>query len=302
MDNPHNILITKSEIEFILNNFGNIGDDNSKLSIKNVNIYQKAFVHESYFQSIQNVLLNDFPIKQVYLNFTINESNERLEFLGDSILKYTMGEYIYTRYSKHEREKFMSKLKMKLESGKMLHKIALELGFKKYLLLSLQVDNQTILGNNRGRNTPSYYEDAFEAFIGAIKEDFGEYGVVYATRFTRNVMEHVIDFSELNSTNTNYKDSLQKYFQSNGWDIPKYKVINNNETEPTYRKNFIRVIFVKKENESPENSETEYTEYLENSDLTIPNDHYILGIGRGNSTKEAEQDCARQCLLNLNVN
>lgn len=68
------------------------------------------------------------------------------------------------------------------------------------------------MDNNRGRNTFTYYEDAFEAFFGAIVQDFGIEGIIIANKFIENLIENVIDFSELISTNDNFKDSIQRFF------------------------------------------------------------------------------------------
>ena len=181
MDNLNNILITKTQVEHILNYFENVGGDehNRKpLEINNLEYYQQAFVHESYYQAVQHCTTGlknrgggGEDDKNIFL-YIPKESSERLEYLGDHILKAIMGRYLFERFGM-EREGFLTKLKIKIEKCSMLHKIAVTLGFKKFLLLSLQVENSTILDIDRGRNTPSHYEDAFEAFIGSILLDFG---------------------------------------------------------------------------------------------------------------------------------
>jgi dsRNA-specific ribonuclease len=198
----------------------------------------------------------------------------------------------------------------------MLHKIAVTLGFKKWLLLSLQVENQTILDIDRGRGTPSYYEDAFEAFIGSILTDCGEKGYVIADRFVRNVIESIIDFAELISKNDNFKDSLQRYFQQLKWKTPTY--ISLNEEGPLYRKVFTRMlVFTKQQFDEMDsivqNNIKKYTncileEYRLNNPiifekiLQIKNENkYILGIGFGRKVTQSEQECAKQCLINLHL-
>ena len=57
MDNPFNRLVTKDNIEDILNRFGNLGQNGERLQINNLEPYQMAFVHESYYMSVvKNVL------------------------------------------------------------------------------------------------------------------------------------------------------------------------------------------------------------------------------------------------------
>jgi dsRNA-specific ribonuclease len=315
MDNPNNQLANREKIENILNYFENIGDNNTKLKINNLEYYQRAFVHESYYQSVQNTVINKFlDVEKTYLHYIPCESNERLEYLGDHILKAIMGKYLFTRFDQ-EREGFLTKLKIKIEKCSMLHQFGLTLGFKNLLLLSLQVENQTILDLDRGRNTPSYYEDAFEAFIGAIMLDFNERGYIYAERFVISVIENVIDFAEIISKNDNFKDSLQRYFQSLKWKTPIYTSLN--EEGPLYRTVFTRMLTINKENfdqldNSVKNTIIIYTQkILEHYKTTQPEiftklfntsqNEFILGIGFGRKVINAEQDCAKQSLLNLNL-
>lgn len=313
MENLNNILITKLDVENILNYFENIGDNGERLSINNLEHYQHAFVHESYYQAVQyHINENKEITSNVYLP---RESSERLEYLGDHILKATMGRYLFQRFG-NEREGFLTRLKIKIEKCSMLHKIGVVLGFKKFLLLSLQVENQTILDIDRGRGTPSFYEDAFEAFIGSILVDFGERGYIYADRFVRSVIENIIDFAELISKNDNFKDSLQRYFQSLKWKTPTYTSLN--EDGPLYRKIFTRMLtFTKQQysemNSSIQNNISQYTnnilkEYkIKNPEVfaklfeLTQNGNYILGIGFGRKVTSAEQECAKTCLLNLQI-
>lgn len=314
MDNPINKLITKEEVENILNYFTNIGDNGQRLTINNLEYFQRAFVHESYYQSVQNSIINNNFDKK-YINYIPIESNERLEYLGDHILKATMGRYLYERFS-NEREGFLTKLKIKIEKCSMLHKFGVILGFKKYLLLSLQVENQTILDIDRGRNTPSYFEDVFEAFIGAIILDFEEMGYIYADRFVRSVIENVIDFAELISKNDNFKDSLQRYYQSLKWKTPTY--VNLNENNPLYRKVFTRILVLNNDqfvqlDQCVQEKILMYTRFVlkeyKNTNPTVfkklfdiqSDNQYIIGLGLGRKVVEAEQSCAKQSLLNLNL-
>jgi len=325
MDNPINVLIQKEDIESILNYFGNIGPDGKKLEINDIETYRVAFTHESYYQSVQNFLMtkNEQTEKQLYLNYIPKESSERLEYLGDHALKFIMGRYLFERYP-NEREGFLTKLKIKIEKCSMLHKIGIVLGFKKYILLSLQVENQTILDSHRGRNTPSYYEDSFEAFVGAIVNDFGEIGYLYADRFVRNVIENIIDFAELISKNDNFKDSLQRYFQSLKWKTPTY--IDLTKEGPLYRIMFTRSLVINMEQYSildsiVQNNISKYNmellSYYKNTnnennaqfsiiynklyEIIINNKEFVIGIGTGRKVIQSEQECAKNSLINLNI-
>lgn len=321
MDNPINKLITKDDIETILNYFGNIGDNDSKLTVINLESFRVAFTHESYYQSVQSFLntKNENTTKNIklYLDYIPKESSERLEYLGDHILKAVMGRYLYERFP-NEREGFLTKLKIKIEKCSMLHKIGTVLGFKKFMLLSLQVENQTILCSQRGRNTPSYYEDCFESFVGAILEEFGEKGYIYADRFVRNVIENVIDFSELISKNDNFKDSLQRYYQSLKWKTPIYMDLI--KEGPLYRIMFTRILvfsneqFQQMDKLTRENiveynyalldyykSNEGYIEIYNKLSEFRKNNQYVLGLGVGRKVTASEQECAKKCLENLNL-
>ena len=313
MDNKNNIFITKADVEGILNYFGNIGDEDKPLEINNLEYFQRAFVHESYFQDIQECVKNN-TISNMYIPC---ESSERLEFLGDHIIKAVMGRYLFERFSS-EREGFLTKIKIKIEKCSMLHQFGIILGFKRFLLLSSYAEYQNILDFDRGRNTPSYYEDAFEAFIGSIIMDFGDKGFIYANRFIINVIENVVDFPELIANNDNFKDSLQRFFQSKHWQVPKYYGIE--ETGPSYRKMFKRVCIIKQECANSL-SEDIHMKIKETSDNIINyfkiNDNnvyktllglqrnfggsYIIGIGDGKKIIEAEQLCAKQSLTTLGL-
>jgi len=311
MDNPINKLISKGEVENILNYF----NLKSRIQINDLELYQRAFVHESYYQSVQNSIMQN-AINQVdsnvYLNYMPKESNERLEYLGDHILKAIIGTYLYKRFHT-EREGFLTKLKIKIEKCSMLHQFGVTLGFKKYLLLSLQVENQTLLGHDRGRGTPSFYEDAFEAFIGSIVLDLG---YQHAERFVVSVIENVIDFAELISKNDNYKDSLQRVFQRSKNQPPVYSALTENG--PLYRKIFTRMLVVTEEHystfdENIQNTIKRFTQDLldyykqhnPEAFMTLFNLYnegkLVLGIGQAKKVVNAEQECAKQCMINLGV-
>jgi len=316
MNNPNNKLITKREVEDILNYFGGIGNNGTRLSINNLEYYQRAFIHESYHQyQIQSQMQGSLDEQPVYINYLSKESNERLEYLGDHILKAVLGRYLYQRFGT-EREGFLTRLKIKIEKCSMLHKFAVTLGFKKFLLLSLQIENQTLLDLDRGRNTPSYYEDAFESFLGAIMEDFEEQGYIYAERFLRNIIENIIDFAELISKNDNFKDSLQRFFQSLKWKTPVYQ--NINEEGPLYRKIFTRMLTISQEQFNAldtfqQGNIIQYTEeslshykkvsvqIYSNLFSIVSQGNYILCVGTGRKVVNAEQEAAKKGLEILNL-
>ena len=317
MNNPNNVLITKAEVENILNYFGPIGGPVDgplvPLKINNLEHYQLAFVHESYYQAQQqgNITENE----TIYIDYLAKCSNETLEYLGDHVLKTFVGRYLFERFDT-EREGFLTKLKIKIEKCSMLHQFALTLGFKKFLLLSLQIENQTILDFDRGRGNPSYYEDSFESFLGSIMEDFGVMGYIYGDRFIRNIIDMTIDFAELISKNDNFKDSLQRFFQSLKFKTPVYTSIN--EEGPLYRKVFTRILYINNEQFNQleilqQENITKYSNECLNyykticvkiyTDLfnKITEGNFILCLGSGRKITQSEQLAAKQGLKNLNL-
>jgi dsRNA-specific ribonuclease len=322
MDNPANNLVKIEDINHILNYYNNIGDNNLKLNIteEHLKTFQLAFVHESYTQWINNYLssqnnFNKTKIENIYIDYITTESNERMEYLGDSVLKGIISRYLFERFY-GEREGFMTKLKIKLEKSSMLYKFAKSLNFEKFLLLSIQVENQTILGLDRGRRNSKFFEDLFEAFIGAIMVCFGEKGYIYTERFVRNIIEANVDFSELILTNDNFKDSLQRLFQSKKFKTPLFYTLDENG--PLYRKIFTRYTLITQEqmtifdeniqqniknlnnilSKHYQTTNKEIYEKIYNMQL---NNNYILSVGCGKKLINAEQECAENCLVILNT-
>jgi len=317
MNNPNNVLITKAEVENILNYFGPIGGPVDgplvPLKINNLEHYQLAFVHESYYQAQQQGNIDEN--EPIYIDYLAKCSSERLEFYGDHVLKTCLGRYLYERFD-IEREGFLTKLKIKIEKCSMLHQFALTLGFKKFLLLSLQIENQTILDFDRGRGNPSYYEDSFESFLGSIMEDFGVMGYIYADRFIRNIIDNTIDFAELISKNDNFKDSLQRFFQNMKFRTPVYFSID--EEGPLYRRVFTRILYITHEQFSSletlqQENIKKYTQeclnYYQTTSVKIytelftkiTNGSYIMCLGSQRRIVSSEQMAAKQGLLNLNL-
>ena len=102
--NPLNILVQKSDILNLTKNF------------KDINLYRKAFVHKSYCTRKNENFLNGnincppgcLPLQE--------DSNERLEFLGDSILNMVVADYLFERYP-DENEGFLTRMRTKLVNG-----------------------------------------------------------------------------------------------------------------------------------------------------------------------------------------
>jgi ribonuclease III len=302
-----NRLITKREVEDILNAIVNIGDDGNRLEIRNLDIYQTAFVHKTYTAQIDPTL-----------NYAPKVNNEVLEFLGDSFIGAVVADYLVERFD-DQQEGFLTKTRTKMVRSEMLHRFARFLMMGKFILLSPQVEKLTAIGPNKGRNNARLYEDCFEAFVGAIIRDFREpdnpiAGAKYVYRFLVSIIEHIIDFADIIMYNENFKDTLQRYFQHLKWPNPVY--IDLSESGPSHMRVFTKGVFLRKEylqTLSPEvqKQTIEYhNEQLQSIHPKIAKaivehaaetDSYLIGLGTGNKKNAAEQTCSSIGLCCLNV-
>jgi len=139
------------------------------------------------------------------------ESYEKLEFLGDSILNFIVGRYLYETYGNSPtiNEGFLTQMRTKLVSGKALATIAGRMGLQNVVIMS---DKAMSSGFN---TNPRILEDVLEALIGACYLDLG---LVGARQFVLTMIHTYVDDSMLE--NRNYKDALMQYCQAQGKDTP----------------------------------------------------------------------------------
>ena len=169
---------------------------------RNLQIYQQAFIHRSALKKIQRQCDTYFA-----------QSNERLEFLGDSVLNLIVTSYLYNRFP-HENEGFLTKLRIKLVKGSTLATFAKQIGIGNYIVLS----NSTILNNN-------ILENAFEALLGAIFVDYFYTGceMFYVSSFLYSLFDEFVDWNLILKDN-NFKDILMRHLQKLHIPMPKYNV------------------------------------------------------------------------------
>ena len=179
---PH---VTREEIQSILNG----------IKIKNISYYQRSLVHKSIYKAVKRYT-GEKPLQDYLL-----QHNERLEFLGDSVLGLIIANYLYNKYPDRD-EGFLTKIKTKLVNGLQLSKLAKQINLGKYILMSNHVQNIN------GRDSQKILEDAFEAFLAAIFMDLG-YDAVNS--FVINLIDS-LDFTQV-LIEDNFKDILLKYSQ-----------------------------------------------------------------------------------------
>lgn len=230
--NPDNSLLQLDTLVAILKNHG------IDTKPKDVSIYRKSFLHRSYCTRKNDNFVSGNQVCPADCLPLQEESNERLEFLGDSILNFVVAEYLYERYPTMN-EGFLTIMRTRLVNGNMLAHLSAKLELGKLLIISKQIEA------SKGRENKNLLEDAFEALLGAIYLDFNEYrmntngkiGVIDSTgigfqivkTFIINVIETYVDFSELIRKKNNPKDTLIKQCQHSFQWAPKFFEIDVQE-------------------------------------------------------------------------
>ena len=216
----------------------------NKLGIrfKNKNLLIQAFVHRSF--------LNENP------GFKISH-NERLEFLGDAILEQIVTEYLFKNYpQKPEGE--LTTWRAALVNSKMLAKIARELGFNDFLLLSQGEAKE------EGKARQYILANSFEAFVGALYLD---QGIDLCRRFIeKNLIKELPRIIE-EGLFKDAKSLFQEKAQEKAGITPSYKILE--EWGPDHAKRFIVGVYLDKK---------------------------LIARGEGSSKQEAEEKAAKEAL------
>lgn len=205
----------------------------------NSDLLENALTHSSYANEANRHL----------------KSNERLEFLGDSVLGFVTARYLFNNDLGAEGE--LTKVRASLVCEKALHSYALQIGLGDALLLG---KGERLSG---GSSRPSILADAFEAVIAAIYLDGGLDPV---ERFLMPFLSQERS-QQRKAKFKDYKTSLQEIVQQNPGEHLEYKL--QGESGPDHNKMFTMEVCL-------------------NSN--------VLGIGRGRSKKEAEQQAAKEAL------
>lgn len=211
------------------------------------------------YQFKNPALLNEALTHSSYANEHKSQHikyNERLEFLGDSVLSIVVSDYIYKNCPELP-EGELTKLRASLVCEKSLYEFAKKIDLGKYLVLSKGERN------NGGADRPSILSDAFEALIAAIYIDGG---LVPVSKHILNFVVPAIKNSKKKKIN-DYKTTLQEIIQKNPGEKLEYVLVK--ESGPDHNKHFVVEVHL-------------------NSN--------VIGKGGGRSKKEAEQQAAREAL------
>lgn len=152
----------------------------------NISLYKQAFRHSSAAQLIKKGL---------------KDSNERLEFLGDSVIGTVVAEYLFKKFP-FKDEGFLTKMRSKMVSRIQHNNIALKMGLNKLI----EANNDRF-----GSNPSSINGDAYEALIGAIYLDKG-YKAVQTFLLTRIINVH-IDMDEVETKEVDFKSKFIEWAQ-----------------------------------------------------------------------------------------
>ncbi|MBN1970078.1 MAG: ribonuclease III [Candidatus Delongbacteria bacterium] len=159
-------------------------------------------------------------------------TNERLEFLGDSVLALIVADFMYKNFP-NMSEGELTQRKSAVVSGLNLCEAAKRINLGNHLILS---DSEEKSG---GRMKESLLENAFEALIGAIYLDSG---IENAKKFVTRILLEFIDNVDEIPMMRNYKSELMEYLQGIGLHTPIYKLIS--EDGPEHDKIFSSVVVV----------------------------------------------------------
>ena len=217
-------------------------EENIGYEFKNKDLLNEALTHTSY--------ANEFKTK----------SNEKLEFLGDSILEFVSSKYIFTHY-KNLHEGDLTKLRATVVCEDSLYEIAKKIEMYKYIKVG------TGEKNSNGNFNKAILADSIEALIAAIYFDSG---LDESEKFIINNLKESIEKASQNVGNKDYKTVLQEKLQENGEVTIEYRVIN--EFGPDHDKTF-------------------EVEVLQNGT--------VLAKGKGKSKKHAEMNAAENALCNM---
>ena len=188
------------------------------------------------------------------------QSNEKLEFLGDSILEFVSSEYLFHNYPKL-KEGEMTKVRASVVCEKSLHEIAKMHNFSDFLYLgkSERISQKEV--------RPAIMADSVEAVIAAI---FLDGGIEPAKNFIIKNLAKPIENATKHIGQKDYKTVLQEILQKNGNVDIEYEIID--ERGPDHEKLFTAEVKVEDK---------------------------VLATGEGKSKKLAEMQAAQKALENL---
>jgi len=214
-----------------------------KISFKNFKLLNVSLSHKSYINETN-----------------MTENNEKLEFLGDSILGFVITDYLYKSYPTLN-EGDLARIKSFVVSEDLLSKLAKDINLNKYILIGKGEEQ------SGGRNKKTILADTYEAFLGAYYLDSN---LEKVKKFILKYFIKEIDLVIAGKHEKDYKTLLQEFCQKKYKVCPVYNLYNE---------------------EGPEHNKTFFIEVLVNNN--------VVGRGFGRSKKDAEKEAAKNAYLKL---
>lgn len=208
---------------------------------KNKKLFEQAFTHRSYLNETREQL----------------SSNERLEFLGDSIVSFVVSQYLFLNFPQFE-EGALTNIRSLMVNTKSLAQVAKDLDFGSFLKLSKGEEE------SKGRQNISLLANCFEGFVAAL---FLDQGINAVIDFLGVVLLPKAGEIIKNKSFKDPKSLLQELVQSKRQNSPFYKVLN--EFGPAHAKRFKIGAYI---------------------------DGKLVSQGEGKSKREAEEDAAEKAL------
>lgn len=215
-----------------------------KYKFSNIEVLEKSLTHSSYSNEDKSYL---------------KVNNERLEFLGDSVLSIAVSRFIFDKFPDYP-EGDLTKLRSQVVCEDTLSLVATNLNVGTYLLLGKGEEA------SGGRERKSILADAVEAIIAAIYVDGG---YKEAEKFVLDNLKRYIQLAVNGKIITDFKSNLQEYYQGIKQTC-KIRYIVTKEEGPDHEKMFHVSVLVNKK---------------------------VVGSGVGKSKKLAEQDAAKNALI-----
>ncbi len=214
------------------------------LSPKDRQIYEKAFTHRSYLNESKEA----------------TESNERLEFLGDSVLSFIVSSFLFNLRTE-DNEGALTNLRAYIVKTDSLAKASQKLGLGKYLKLS---KGEEVSG---GRENTQILANTFEAVLGAT---FLDQGIEAARTLVHKALLPLFSEEIKKGAPRDPKSELQELVQSRFQVSPKYKTLAS--LGPDHAKRFTVGVFVREDQ---------------------------IGEGNGSNKQQAEEEAAKEALKKL---
>lgn len=185
----------------------------------NLNLLKQSLTHRSY-------------LNEKNRDYSINEHNERLEFLGDAVVELIVTDYLYKNFS--EAEGYLTSLRAALVNYRNMGSIGFEIGLDKVLLLGRSEQN----GSN-GDSLP-LVANALEALIGAIYLDSGyESCEIFTKNYLLKNLPDIIQTGTYRDSKSEFQEVVQKKFKV----TPRYNVISSIGKD--HEKEFTSGVYIK---------------------------------------------------------